>query len=284
MYCHNCGKEIANQAKFCMHCGAKQNVSQGQGGGKKKFPSVILWIAAVAVLIFAGMRLFGGKDERVKTEPVPTKDSQIASVPKTIPQPATESAVEPTEEVIRKPQNGWHAENGDTYYFEDGTVLTGMQEIDDELYYFHDDGTMAINEDVDMDGITLELGGDGQADGIVLEYITGEWSSDKYHFGNNGTSSVLELEIEVEDCDYMTLYVEAEGRYGAKVNGNWKFYIRSHGEWVFAKEFYYEEPSGYVTVRFDRPMDFDAITAYPTVQGNASYVAGYMLCDVHMEF
>lgn len=70
MYCHNCGKEIENDAKHCPHCGAQQRTapaggetkaqqtapSQSSGNGKdggKKKPMVFLGAAVAVVVVLA---------------------------------------------------------------------------------------------------------------------------------------------------------------------------------------------------------------------------------------
>ena len=70
MYCHNCGKEIENDAKHCPHCGAQQRTapaggetkaqqtapSQSSGNGKdggKKKPMIFLGAAVAVVVVLA---------------------------------------------------------------------------------------------------------------------------------------------------------------------------------------------------------------------------------------
>lgn len=47
MYCKNCGKEIADDSKFCQHCGAQT----AESNGKRKL-SKIDWCAILAGLIW----------------------------------------------------------------------------------------------------------------------------------------------------------------------------------------------------------------------------------------
>ena len=103
----------------------------------------------------------------------------------------------------------------------------------------------------------------------------------KYHYGNNGRSSVLELSFEVEDCDSFRFYLEAGGLHGAKVNGKWKIYVRHNGNWEFVQDINYTEPNGYFDIKLDGYKNFDAITACPMVQGNATYSAVFSLQNVH---
>lgn len=114
-----------------------------------------------------------------------------------------------------------------------------------------------------------------------LDEIGGEWSDEYYHYGNNGRSSVLELSFEVEDCDSFRFYLEAGGLHGAKVNGKWKIYVRHNGNWEFVQDINYTEPNGYFDIKLDGYKNFDAITACPMVQGNATYSAVFYLQNVH---
>ena len=82
----------------------------------------------------------------------------------------------------------------------------------------------------------------------------------------------------------MSFYLEANGKRGAKVNGKWKIYVRNNGKWNFLQEINYTEPSGSFDFEFDEPVSFDAITAYPTVQGNASYTSFFYPQNVDCPF
>lgn len=60
-------------------------------------------------------------------------------------------------------------EYGATYYFYvDGRMLTGWQEIDGNTYWFGDSGVMATG-DVNFDGVIHQFGPDGIYDGILEE-------------------------------------------------------------------------------------------------------------------
>ena len=279
MYCRQCGTQLSDDAKFCSNCGTAQTAVDSQ---KKSKLSGGFWkgvaVCAVIVLLFT---LFTGKDkdEEEITVAEPAETTSAATEQETQPEPTT---VEVTETVPQVPQDGWHEEGGKRYYYSDGERLTGLQEISNALYYFEEDGTLAVNTNVDFSGNTLEIDSRGQITAATFAYIDGEWSSEKYHYGNTGKSSIKILNTEVTNCDRTGFYIEANGNHGASVSCNWKIYVRSHGKWVFAKEVYFSEPSGTFQIRFSSPMDFDAITAYPTVQGNASYSSYFALVDVHM--
>lgn len=280
MYCRNCGTQLPDHSKFCSNCGAAQGESFTQEK-KKKIPGGFFMGVAACALVLLALGMFGGDKEEKPVE----EQMQAAASEKTVPETKAPAPTQPpveTEAPNLPPEEGWHEEGKDRYYYSDGEMLIGLQEIDNELYYFYEDGSLAVNTTVDYGGNMLEAGKDGHLTAVTFAIIDGEWSEDKYRFGNNGRSSIKILETEVTNCDKTGFYIEANGLRGAKVNCNWKIHVRSHGKWVFVKEVYFNEPSCTFTINFDKPMDFDAITAYPTVQGNASYSSYFALVDVHM--
>ena len=147
--------------------------------------------------------------------------------------------------------------------------------------YFDEDGALAENEDVDYYGTTLHAGRDGIIEGITYDEIWGNWSDERYSFGNGGHSSIIEFNSEIENCDSFQFCLEAGGLHGAKVNGTWKIYIRCNGNWEFAQDINYTEPDGCFDIKLNGYKNFDAITAYPTVRGNATYSAVFYLQNVH---
>lgn len=274
MYCRECGRQIQDNSKFCKECGAKQ--SDGNGGTRSKGIVAIAVVLGVAVCVLLVLLLTGNRSDRAPVE------AEQASV--SLQTEATDAPL-PTQmqtEPIETPESGWYEEGGNRYYYTDSEKVTGLQEISNKLYYFNEDGSLAVNTTVDYSGNLLEINGDGQITAATFAFIDGEWSSDKFHYGNNGRSSIKILETEVTNCDKTGFYLEANGLRSAKVNCNWKIHVRSHGKWVFVKEIHFTEPSSTFTIKFDKPMDFDAITAYPTIQGNASYSSYFALVDVHM--
>ena len=281
MYCKECGKQIPDDARFCPACGFDQ---------QKKTPRIkgfFVGVIVCAVAVLAVSALFGGDKEKPSEKQFEDKPTVSASAQVTTPvteAPATEVSSAPTEESLMPPTNGWHDDSGKRYYYDNGIKVTGLQEIGNNVYYFYDDGTLATDSRVKVNGNTLYIENGGRVDGVELAYVSGDWAEKKYNFGNGGSSSILELDMEIENCTRTGFYLEANGLRGAKVNGTWKIYIRSNGSWIFAKSINYSEPSGTFEIKFDTPTDFDAITAYPTVQGNASYSSGFMLTDVYLEF
>lgn len=283
MYCHNCGQEQSDQHKFCANCGAELKfVSQPQpprnndthtkpGAGEVLGKAFV--ISLVSVFVFFGLLIvlvsFSGDSDE---QSIPTETHVNASNEEL---PSTASLI---------PDNGWYTENGKRYYFQDGAMYVDVQEIDGEYYYFHEDGTLAVNTDVDYDGWIFKINRDGIITRVIFDKIGGEWSEEKYRFGSSGSSSILELAIPIEECTSMTFYLEANGERGAKVNGKWKIYVRNNGKWKFVQEINYTEPNGSFDIKFDEPMSFDAITAYPTVQGNASYSSFFYLQNADCPF
>lgn len=274
MYCHNCGHKLPDHGKFCPNCGT-QRISESQpqpnshdGRNKRRNKTTIskksivkvLASAIVAALIFSFAGTGGDEDK-----PDPT-------------------VYETTEATVNIPDNGWYIENGERYYFQDGAMYVDVQEIDDEYYYFHEDGTLAVNSDVNYDGWVFKTDRDGIITRVIFDKIGGEWSEEKYRFGGSGSSSILELAVPIEECTSMTFYLEANGERGAKVNGKWKIYVRNNGKWNFLQEINYSEPRGSFDLKFDEPVSFDAITAYPTVQGNASYSSFFYPQNVDCPF
>lgn len=274
MYCHNCGHKLPDHGKYCPNCGT-QRTSESQpqpnshdGRNKRRNKTTIskksivkvLVSAIVAALIFSFAGTGGDEDK-----PDPT-------------------VYETTEATVNIPDNGWYIENGERYYFQDGAMYVDLHKIDGNYYYFYEDGTLAVNTDIDYEICTFKADRDGKIDRMIFNEIGGEWSEESYHFGYNGRSSILELNIPIENCTSMTFFLEANGEHGAKVNGKWKIYVRHNGKWEFLQEISYTEPQGSFDITFDEAKSFDAITAYPTVQGNASYSSFFYLQNVECSF
>lgn len=271
MYCRNCGKEIDNTVKFCPYCGAEQknpshpgNQAGDHGGGRSPWLRRVLIGLAVVLLVVVGLLTVGGMSDGDEGTPV------------------TVEAPDPTESQI--PVDGWHSVDGELYYTRDGQLYVDLQEIDGELYYFDEDGILVVDRDVEYGDIILHPDRYGHIEGMTIQELFGTWAEEDYHFGNNGSGAVLELSTEVEDCDSFRFCLEANGLYGAKVNGKWKIHIRHNGKWEFVQDINYTEPEGYFDIHFETPKTFDAITAYPTVQGNASYSPLFYLQNVHCLF
>ncbi|MGM9549207.1 MAG: zinc-ribbon domain-containing protein [Faecousia sp.] len=294
MYCYNCGKEISETVNFCPYCGAEQrkkphdkDLKGNHGGGNSPWLSRVFIGLAVIFLVIVGLlavRAMLGKAvdaqngleetaaaesaaEDTKSEDGLNSEEQRTDVPVT-----TESQI---------PEDGWHTVNGDRYYIRDGQKYVDIQEIDGELYYFDEDGVLAVNKDVRYGELILHSDRYGCIEGLTIEELFGTWAEEVYRFGNGGSSSVLELSTEVENCDSFRFCLEATGLHGARVNGTWKIYIRHAGKWEFVQNIDYTQPKGNFDIEFEMPKTFDAITAYPTVQGNASYSSLFYLQNVH---
>ena len=240
---------------------------------------IILAAVALVVVVLLAVRAFHNRADAqnelkaiATTEPAATEAAPTEKVTYTEPPAPTE-----TEALT----DGWHTINGKRYYIQDGEKYVDLQEIDNALYYFDEDGALAENEDVDYYGTTLHAGRDGIIGGITYDEIWGNWSDERYSFGNGGHSSIIEFNSEIENCDSFQFCLEAGGLHGAKVNGTWKIYIRCNGNWEFAQDINYTEPNGYFDIKLDGYKNFDAITACPMVQGNATYSAVFYLQNVH---
>ena len=318
MYCYNCGKEIAETVKFCPYCGAEQKRPQQQkpqtqpaqqqpvqqptqwqapqqqvpqqppqwqappaanNSGKSsswqsRLPVILAAVALVIVVLLAVRTFHNRTDAQNELKAAPTTEPATTAAPT-----ETEPPV-PTE--TEGLTDGWNTIDGKRCYIQDGEKYVDLQEIDNALYYFHEDGSLAVNEDVDYDyGSILHAGRDGIIEGITYDEIWGNWSDERYSFGGGGHSSVIEFSSEIEDCDSFQFCLEAGGLHGAKVNGTWKVYIRCNGSWEFAQDINYTEPDGCFDIKLDGYKSFDAITAYPTVRGNATYSSFFYLQNVH---
>lgn len=281
MYCQNCGRKIDDTAKFCPYCGSEQKRAPGQENqsgnnveGKNPWPrGVFIGLAVIAIVVvglFAVCAALDGDDMPVATEP---RESQIETTPPTeAPVPTTETQI---------PEDGWKTVDGKRYYYQDGEKYVGVQEIDGALYYFDKNGVMAVGQNVRYGSTTFHTSSDGSIEAFTFSVMYGDWAEESYRFGNGGSSSVLEFSSEIMNCDSFRFCLEASGMYGAKVNGTWKIYIRHNGQWKFVQDIDYTQPKGYFDIKLDEPKTFDAITAHPTVEGNASYTSSFYLQNVH---
>lgn len=281
MFCPNCGQEQSDEHKFCKNCGT--NLSSESHSAKNSSPNnfksgnilgknlvaCIVVVCIVFAFVFALFSFTHNKEE----ETLSGKPAHSEEVNSSIPteQPAL-------------PENGWHTENGKQYYYTNGEMCVSIQEIDGDYYYFNEDGTLASDIDLEYEGLVLKVGSDGIIDRVVFETITGEWSDERYKYGNNGKALILELEFPIEDCTAMTFYVAAQGQRGARANGKWEIYGRHNGQWEFIKEIDYTEPEGRFEIEFESPKSFEAITACPQILGNATLEMFFCLQNVDCPF
>ena len=238
MYCYNCGKEIAETVKFCPYCGAEQKRPQQQkpqtqpaqqqpvqqptqwqapqqqvpqqppqwqappaanNSGKSsswqsRLPVILAAVALVIVVLLVVRTFHNRTDAQNELKAAPTTEPATTAAPT-----ETEPPV-PTE--TEGLTDGWNTIDGKRCYIQDGEKYVDLQEIDNALYYFHEDGSLAVNEDVDYDyGSILHAGRDGIIEGITYDEIWGNWSDERYSFGGGGHSSVIEFSSEIEDCD-----------------------------------------------------------------------------------
>ena len=79
-------------------------------------------------------------------------------------------------------QEGWQNENGNTYYYQDGTKLVGQQLLNGRNYYFNDQGVVQKNYFLTKDNHTYYY----QNDGTRLDNgFYNNWGH-TYYFGNDG--------------------------------------------------------------------------------------------------
>ena len=79
-------------------------------------------------------------------------------------------------------QEGWQNENGNTYYYQDGTKLVGQQLLNGKNYYFNDQGVVQKNYFLTKDNHTYYY----QNDGTRLDNgFYNNWGH-TYYFGNDG--------------------------------------------------------------------------------------------------
>lgn len=283
MYCQNCGREIDDTAKFCPYCGLEQkrttgrgNQSGNTGGGKDPWPRrVFIGLAAIVIVGLLVVCALPGKDARNSLQGTVAAEAAAETSQSELYSEA------PVQTETQIPEDGWQTVDGKRYYFQDGEKYVDVQEIDGELYYFDRDGVLAVKRDVSYGNATLHAGPGGRIEAITFGIMYGDWAEESYRFGNGGSSSVLEFSDGLVNCDSFRFCLEASGLYGARVDGTWKIYIRHDGEWEYVQDIDYTQPKGYFDIELDEPKTFDAITAYPTVQGNASYSPSFYLRNVH---
>lgn len=288
MVCHHCGKELPEDSRFCPYCGASQAQQDKKRPSGRSIVKGVLIVLVALLAIVRLMELIPDKEETpvslsttpvaLATIPAPVREEPTPAP--TLP-PATQA---PTETTIPLPEDGWYRENGQWYYYLDGQPLVDIQSIDGDYYYFYEDGALAVNSRIETDYFALQTDSEGVIQRVIYNEIWGEWAEKSYSYGNGGHSSILNLSFPVKECTSMTLHLEASGNRGAKMNGTWKFYVRSGGKWKMVQKLDFKEPSGDFEIQFDTPMSFDAITAHPTKEGNASYSCNYHLADVDCPF
>lgn len=285
MFCRKCGGQLPDNARFCNFCGADLN-----GNNEKKKTGVVVILVAAAVfllvLVLVVLLIIGSAQNAPKSEEPVTRQPEDAIVLQPeepiIRQPVVTAAPETEAPVIL---NGWYEENGKTYYLEDGQYYVGLWDIDGQYYFFGDDGVLQRNTTgEDEDGYKFIVDGSGRVTRICYPQIYGQWAAKGYSHGNNGRSSVMEYTTPIQGCSSLDLYVEAEGNYGSNVDGNWRVVFKIDGKWKEITSFSYSGSSTTTHIEFPSPVTIEAITAYPTKQGNASYSGYYELKNVWCAF
>ncbi len=128
----------------------KQNRKARQLRGAVAMLSVVL----VGLLILALARP-KDPDASMQTDPPSRTDPSTESTTETTMGPTSPSATESTSEPTvppTAPPDGWVELDGEKYYYQNGTALTGWLQLADGLYYLRSDGTMARGEE-EIDGV-----------------------------------------------------------------------------------------------------------------------------------
>ena len=185
-----------------------------------------------------------------------------------------------TDLLSGKPEDGWYEEDGRRYYYSQGEPLKGWWDVDNVSYYFDEDGVMARDTKKTVEGNTYSFDSQGQVTEICWGVLYGTGSEDVYRHGNGGTASCMEFGNLVENCTSLEFVVEAEGKYGANVEGNWDLVLKINGVWQQPRRFSVQGNTGSIQVNFDSPTTVEAAAAYPKIQGNASYSSIYELRNV----
>ena len=121
---------------------------------------------------------------------IPKNQVDTPTIP-TEPDPTTGSAPAPTTPTTQAPiPDGWHAENGDRYYYLDGQALTGWQDVDGARRFFLADGALA-NGFADVGGSRYLFDADGCS-------LTGwqEVEGKRYFLGEDGVMVTGWLQLE----------------------------------------------------------------------------------------
>lgn len=82
MYCNNCGKEVADNMKFCTHCGQeliKQNNVSNMSKPKKHFPKFALFSAVAGILILCLGVIFAVRNNHNTEQDIPQDKQFVAN-------------------------------------------------------------------------------------------------------------------------------------------------------------------------------------------------------------
>ena len=133
---------------------------------------------------------------------------------------------EEPEEPVQPKKGEWKTKYGSKYYYyEDGTMATGLTEIDGKKYYFKENGHMLYQNKVTVNGETYYFGKDGAS---VTNMLVTQYHK-TYHFGADGLMNTGF--VNLEDGTYFfneTTGVMAVDKYIEK-DGN-KYYFDKDGK------------------------------------------------------
>ncbi len=140
-------------------------------------------------------------------------------------------------------KTGW-IQDGDSWYYlkADGTMATGMQDIDGDIYYFYSDGEMGTGWEQDNDNIWHYFYGDGNGS-MAHDTTIGGYHVDKSGKMITGTGWVpsdgswyyLKDDGEVAtnwqyiNGNWYYLYPEGSMAWGTTIDG---YHLNNDGQWV----------------------------------------------------
>lgn len=131
------------------------------------------------------------------------------------------------------PAAGLNTTGGKTYYYADGSVMTGLLRVGDAesnvLMYFDadDGGAAAVSKLVEADGEKYYAGADGVLVSNALQGCAGK----TYYFGSDGAAQKGVVEVAVDSGSALMYF----GEDGARVEDGWveddgKSYLARNGE------------------------------------------------------
>lgn len=166
-----------------------------------------IWIgilSVVLVTLVAIALLPREPEDTLQTDPPAQSDPDTHP---TETQPQTQPTV-PSTEPSEPPLSGWVEEHGNTYYYDNGIPLTGVQTIGEKRYCFDESGALLPEGWQEVAGSRYYLNSDGTAFTGWLEQEDG-----LYYLRTDGTMARGEVEI-----DGIRYYFTSAGRHIYLVN------------------------------------------------------------------
>lgn len=196
LYCRHCGKEIADNSRFCSFCGgALDAADSGNAGSGKKSSGKTKWIAiaaAAAVLFFC----FGTKDSSAKKDNTTGSISKITEAVKPVKTPEPTSAA---DYYWSQAESNFKA----GYYYKafDALVSCEDEPIDDETFQNCEDMFVRIEQIVKKN-----------------EPVSGKELVRTFQYNGGG-----ELQVKAESGPVEVLVIDVDNR-----NQYVRFYVRKN--------------------------------------------------------